>query len=177
MKRRRRVLVGVFSALACLWFSGCAALSPKQQGQITSSPSGATIYFLEPETNKKTAIGSTPTEAWVKAGLFDAYLLAELDGYEPEKWELPKSGDISHYFELQKDFAASIMEENTEGRYDAEYKKAVITYLAKAEKVISSPRMLSGSMASDAKEEYQKLSIDYPQQFQSAINTVLLSIA
>lgn len=81
---------------------GCASLKAKQEGTVTSSPPGATVYFQEAITNKKMPIGRTPTYAWARQGIYDFLLVAELEGYETERWLIPKSGPISYHFQLTK---------------------------------------------------------------------------
>ena len=82
--------------------NSCAALSPKQTGWISSSPPGATIYLEQPDLKLKKEVGKTPSGVWVKQGLFDAWIVAELPGYEIGKWLIPKKGELNHHFVLHK---------------------------------------------------------------------------
>jgi len=163
------ILLGIFNLL-----SGCATLSQKQEGHLTSIPNGANVYFYEPATNKRLPIGQTPTNAWCKKGIFDAYIVAELHGYETEEWLLPKSGGIDHHFNLRKGLELRIR--NEKDSYDKEFMKRVIDVIGRCDKVLNSPRMLSGSVASEAQTEYQKLKIDYPQIIDTSVNEGLLRL-
>ena len=163
------ILLGIFNLL-----SGCATLSPKQEGHLTSTPPGANVFFYEPATNKKSPIGQTPGNAWCKQGIIDAYIVAEFDGYETEEWPLPKSGRIDHHFNLTKDLVSRIR--NERDSFDKEFQKRVVDVIGRCDKVLNSPRMLSGSVASEAQTEYQKLRIDYPQFKDSSVNEGLLRL-
>ena len=85
--------------------SGCAMLSEKQIGHITSTPSGANVYFYEDITDQILEIGKTPIDAYCKQGLWTTYLVVEKKGYEKEKIRLPKSGPFNYHFKLKRDFS------------------------------------------------------------------------
>lgn len=142
-----------------LFISGCSLLSTQQLGQITSDPQGAHVYFYEPKTGKRKDIGQTPTNAKINQGLFDIYIVAELAGYDKDSWLVPKSGEISYNFKLSRDIAFQIQQEV--GSYSPEYIKRVLDVVGKCDRVISSPRMLAGSAASEARVELQKIRIDF----------------
>jgi len=88
--------------IAVALISGCATLSPKQKAYITSSPIGARISVHDESTNEDKFLGRTPDYMWLEKGIRPGWLLAELDGYESEKWQVPENGPIGHNFVLQE---------------------------------------------------------------------------
>ncbi|MFZ3064741.1 MAG: hypothetical protein WA277_05615 [Nitrospirota bacterium] len=105
---------------------GCATLSPKQEGMITSEPTGASVWLYE-ITDRKLFIGTTPTNAWVKRGLLNGWFVAELSGYESERWLVPKQGPITHHFVLQKDIS-KYKEDERKHEEDERKQRAEITF-------------------------------------------------
>lgn len=145
-------------------FCGCATLSPKQEGRITSNPPGARITAnknLSLEEGDRFHFGYTPCDIWIKQGLFDTWLFADLNGYETGKWLIPRRGRIDHHFELARDFSLQIKDEKDS--YDKEYVRGVIDILGKYEEVLSSPRMLAGIATSKAKTAWEQLRYAYPE--------------
>ena len=106
---------------------GCATLSPKQEGMITSEPTGASVWLYEEITDRKLFIGTTPTNAWVKRGLLNGWFVAELSGYESERWLVPKQGPITHHFVLQKDIS-KYKEDERKHEEDERKQRAEITF-------------------------------------------------
>lgn len=150
-------LTVLFLALP-LFLQGCATLAEKQTGKITSEPEAAKVSFYEPTTSNRRDLGVTPTNSYVQQGLFDIYLVAEKDGYESERILVPKSGDISYHFSLERSYALQIADEAS--NLPREFKKDVARILGKYDRVLSSPRMLSSSVAAEARAQFQELLLD-----------------
>ena len=87
---------------------GCATFAEQQEGKVTSTPSGADVYYSlvykhgDPVGEKK-KWGTTPFDGTLKVALFHAYMIAEKNGYESEIVAIPKSGNFSHHFNLERD--------------------------------------------------------------------------
>ena len=145
---------------------GCAALSPKQMGLITSTPDGARVYFYEEGTNKEVFIGTTPTSAYLQQGLWDTYLIVKKTGYETSKILLDRSGSISNHFVLVRSAEDRISEESH--NFSKDFKKRVAHVLGTYDKVLNSPRMLASSVASEGRSELQDLILDFPNKTDTA---------
>jgi len=154
--RNRVQWVIVNSAVLVGITMGCAT---PQEGRITSNPPGAVVHLQSME-GKRIPLGKTPVQATARQGIWQTYLVAELDGYDTARWLLPRTGAIAHHFTLERDLANRIREEAT--AYTVPYKKAILEVVGRGDKVLNSPRMLAGSAASDARTELQKLRLEFP---------------
>jgi len=150
----------------CILLEGCATFSEKQTGRITSDPAGANVYFYQGMDDQKTTIGPTPCSASVQYGLLDIYLVVEKSGYETEQVLVPRSGDISHHFVLERDYKIQIAEEKS--NLKKEFIKDVAQILGTFDKALNSPRMLASSVVSQGRSQIQSLIIDYPEYSDSA---------
>lgn len=159
------------SILVTLGLGGCATLSPKQEGVITSDPPSATVYLYESVTDKRIHIGMTPATVWIKRGLWDMYIVAEKSGYESDRWLAPKSGSITHHFALQRDFASQIRDEVE--NYSTAYIKGVLEVIGKCDRVLNSPRMMASVAASEAQTELLKMRIEFPKYRNSAADRAM----
>lgn len=148
----------------CILLEGCAILSEKQTGRITSDPAGANVYFYQ--ADQKNAIGSTPCGAYIQYGLVDIYLVVEKSGYETEQVLVPRSGDISHHFVLERAYNLQIAEEKS--NLKKEFIKEVAQILGTFDKALNSPRMLASSVVSQARSQIQGLILEYPEYSDSA---------
>jgi hypothetical protein len=165
MNTPRLSVVSAIVGLTVL-FTGCATFAEKQTGRITSEPDGAKVSFYEPQTSKRLEIGVTPTDAHIQQGLFEIYLIGEKHGYEREQILVPKAGDISHHFSFERSYALQIIEEASS--LPKEFKKDVARILGTYDRALSSPRMLSSSVASEARAQVQELILDHPDLSSSA---------
>ncbi|GEM_PF-4329921 len=86
-------------AISCL--SACVSGPVQQSGAITSTPSGATIYLINAQSNEETKVGTTPTPiSLVSTAPWQWILRAELEGYKPQRWFVHGGSEISHNFFL-----------------------------------------------------------------------------
>jgi len=170
----KKIAFSLIAIMIGIFIQGCATIAKKQTGKITSDPPGARVYFYEPTTDKTKDIGVTPADAWVQQGLWDIYIVAEKPGFEKEQIKIPKSGTISYHFALERSFALQIADEADS--FSADFKKRIAKILGTFDKALSSPRMLSSSVVSDAKTQIQELILDYPTQKESVTVHALLKL-
>jgi hypothetical protein len=116
--------------------------------------------------DRKMTIGATPLDANVQYGSWDMYLVVEKSGYETEQVLLPRSGDISHHFVLERDYKLQIAEEKS--NLKKEFIKEVAQILGTFDKALNSPRMLASSVVSQARSQIQGLILEYPEYSDSA---------
>ena len=95
--KMRKIMI-LLLTMTVLCITGCAILSPREEGYINTIPSGASAYLYEPATGKKVFVGSTPCNYYIKRGLFEAYVVLEKKGYNKKEIVIPSRGvgiDIS----------------------------------------------------------------------------------
>jgi PEGA domain len=160
----RRVLPWLLGALL---LSGCAtATAERQTGRVTSDPVGATIYFSETHTGKKTPLGVTPSDVELNQGTWDVVLVAEKEGFETQSFLVPKTGAIDHHCVLERDLALQIADEAP--RLPGGFKKGVALALGTFERALNSPKIFTSSVVSEGKTEIRNLAMDFPEQANSA---------
>jgi hypothetical protein len=146
--------------LALLPLAGCAHLGARQACNITSNPSGASVFLVRSpdEQTTRDPVGTTPLQKWiVQEGLTPGYLRACLEGYEPASWQVPSARQFSHHFELQRTVSAQVAEELA--TYPKEYVRAALVVLGKCDEVMASryPHLEAAVAAANTANEVLKL--------------------
>jgi hypothetical protein len=163
----------ILLCLTLLSPSGCAYMASRQTCNITSNPSGASVFVIN-SLDEQTAgklLGTTPCQKWIQQGLTAEYLRADLEGYESAVWPLPHALRFSHHFELERAVSAQVAEELA--TYPKEYVRAALDVLGKCDAVMASPGMLSGAAAASANTANEGLKLDYSDFRTSALARAL----
>jgi hypothetical protein len=137
-------------------FLGCGIKEMK----LTSVPSEATVTLYDSYDSRTVFLGRTPALSYMTERLkYDAWLDAEVFGYETTRWLIPKQAPFDHHFDLEKSTKFKPHDEP----YPKEYSKAVLDFLGKCDRVIRIPRFKIPEALSEAKTDLQKIQIEFPQ--------------
>jgi hypothetical protein len=141
------------------------------KGNVSSTPTGARIFVVS-ENETERPLGTTPQEVQLYYTFLSGpiYLVFKLDGYLTGCLRLDpgfRDVDCSTNFDLLKDHTPEVAAEKQ--GYSKEFAKRVVDVVGAIEKVLSSPTNMAGAALSDAKTEYAKLTIDFPEKKESAL--------
>lgn len=143
-----------------------------QTGKISSDPAGATVDVLGVGFWQKTTVGKTPVTMYIQKNRPSSInvVTLSLEGFETTYW-VADSVAFDQHFKLRPAFDKSIAKELP--TYPKEYVSRVFDVVSKFDKALNSPRFLFNSIATEAKNEKQKLDIDFPDQKTSACHDAL----
>ena len=155
----------VLSTIVGLLYTSCAppttlTIPEPKKLSVTSEPSEATIYLYNANTQSERMLGITPLSISINPDITNQYLIARLEGYDDRKKYLLKDELIIH-FKLENLFKQIFLEGKSKG-YSKEFKNDVLEILGLCEETLNSPRMLSGTYASQADTKLSQLLVNHP---------------